>query len=295
MKRWGSKLLAVLAATLLAAAPLAAAQADTITYPGSPASSDGRIGYYVALLDLVLRKAGEPFRLKASGQDMVAPRAVQLIEDRDGIDVCWWPATPELEQRLLPVRIPIDKEMLGWRLLLIRKTDRERFAAINTLPQLRALSAGQQRDWGDAIILRANGFKVVDAAVYQPMFQMLASGRFHYFPRGVGEIWNEAEQHAGLGLEIEPHLALHYPVQTYFFVNKQDTALAQRIERGLRASIKDGSFDALFEQYNGEFIRRAHLGSRTVFELRNPLGDAPLSRSGKGGLHLSTQPISSED
>jgi ABC-type amino acid transport substrate-binding protein len=266
MNWWGSMLLA-----LLAVMPPALAQPDTIVYPGSAAPTDRRPGYYVGVLELALKKSGEPYRLQASGQAMVSPRVAQQIEDHDGINVSWWPATPDLEQHLLPIRIPIDKGMLGWRLLLIRKTDRERYAGISTLPQLRALSAGQQRDWSDATILRANGLPVVPAALYQPMFQMLASGRFDYFPRGVGEIWNEAQQHGALGLEVEPHLALHYPVQTYFFVNKQDTALAQRIERGLRAAIKDGSFDALFEQYNGDSIRRARLNSRTVFELRNPL------------------------
>ncbi|MFA9218575.1 MAG: substrate-binding periplasmic protein [Sphingomonadaceae bacterium] len=272
----------------------AQAQPETVIYPGA-ISSDQRTGYYAAVLDLALKKSGTPYRLQASGQMMVAPRLMQQLQDRDGINVCWWPTSPELEQRLLPVRIPIDKGILGWRLFLIRKDDRARFAAIHTLPQLQALVAGQQRDWSDTAILRANGIKVVGAGLYPPMFQMLASGRFHYFPRGVGEIWNEERQHGGLGLEVEGHLALHYPVHTYFFVNKHDTALAQRLEHGLRTALKDGSFDALFEQYNGEFLRRARLGSRTVFELHNPL-TTPAPRQGKtGGLHLSTAPLSSED
>ena len=285
-------------AALLAAAPTAQAQAQppAIIYPGTTAD-DLRVNYYLRLLDLVLKKSGGPYRLQPTGQYMVSPRVLQQMETTGSIDVTWSPTTPELEQRLIPIRIPIDKGVLGWRLLLIKKSDRARFAKIQTQRQLQTLAAGQQRDWGDTAILRANGLHVVAAGLYQPMFQMLASDRFQYFPRGVIEVWDEERQNAHLGLEVEPHLALHYPVQTYYFVSKRNPALAQRIERGLLIAIKDGSFDALFEQCNGEFIRRAKLGNRTVFELSNPLMEAaPAQRSARpGGLHLSTAPISSED
>jgi hypothetical protein len=100
---------------------------------------------------------------------------------------------------------------------------------------------------------------------------MLAAGRFQYFPRGIAEIWHEAKANADLGLEVEQHVALHYPAYTYFFVSKTNPALARRIEQGLRTAIKDGSFDKLFDQYNGEAMKQAHLEHRVVFELTNPL------------------------
>ena len=283
-------------AALLAAAPLAQAQGPVIVYPGTD-PGDLRVNYYLKLLDLALKKSGGPYQLKAVGQAMVSPRIVQQMENGGAIDVTWAPTDPNLERRLLPVFIPVDKGVLGWRLLLIKKSDHARFAQIHTQRQLQTLSAGLQRDWVDATILRANGLRVVPAGLYRPMFKMLASDRFQYFPRGVIEVWNEEKQNAHLDLEVEPHLALHYPVQTYFFVSKRNPALAQRIERGLRIAIKDGSFDALFEQCNGEFIRRARFETRTIFELRNPVsGTLTTQWQGKtGGLHLSTAPISSED
>jgi len=284
---------ALFAALLLAAAPLTLGQSATIVYyPGTDAD-DMRVDYYLRLLKLVLQKSGGNYQLQPTGQAMVPPRVVQQMESKGAVDVLWSPTNPDLEQRLLPIRIPIDKGVLGWRLLLIKKSDRERFARIHTLGQLQAMEAGQQRDWIDTGILRANGIPVVSAGLYKPMFQMLASGRFQYFPRGMAEIWDEAAQNAHLDLEVEPHLALHYPLQTYFFVSRHNPALARRIEQGLQRAIQDGSFDALFEQCNGKFIRRAHLGSRTVFELRNPEPSAaPYKPS---GLHLSTAPLAPAD
>ena len=240
-------------------------------YPGAATVTDVRASYYLKLLELALQKSGVPFDLRPNGQIMVSPRVVSVMEAGGEIDVLWSPAVRELEQRLLPVRVPIDKGILGWRLLLIRSDERSAFAAIHTLAQLRAMTAGQQRDWIDTRILKLNDLKVVGAGMYEPMFKMLASDRFQYFPRGVGEIWDEQASHAALGLEVEPHLALHYPSVSYFFVSPHNPALAQAIERGLRAALKDGSFDALFDKYNGAAIARAQLATRTVFELANPL------------------------
>ncbi len=145
------------------------------------------------------------------------------------------------------------------------------FDGIDSLKQLQRYSAGQQREWADTTILRANGLPVVDTVSYEWLFGMLVAGRFQYFPRGVGEIWEEQRNHADLGLVVEQHLTLHYPACTYFFVRKNNTALARLIDKGLRAAIKDGSFDKLFAQYNGESINRARLSERTTFELSNPL------------------------
>ena len=112
--------------------------------------------------------------------------------------------------------------------------------------------------------------QVVETAIYESMFKMLEADRFQYFPRGVGEIRAEEERNAGLGLEIEPTLALHYPVQTYFFVSRKNPRLHDLLEQGLHAAQRDGSFEKLFEQFNGEALRKAKLESRHVFELKVP-------------------------
>src|SRR5471030_356050 len=249
-------------------------------YPGAATEADTRASYYLKLLELALQKSGTPYSLHPNGQVMVPSRVVSVMEAGGDVDVTWGPTTCELEQRLLTVRVPIDKGILGWRLLLIRADERAAFAAIRTPDQLRAMAAGQQRDWGDTTILKAQGMNVVGASIYESMFKMLASNRFQYFPRGVGEIWGELSRHAELDLEVEPHLALHYPSVSYFFVSPHDPMLGQAIERGLRAAIKDGSFDALFDKYNGAAVARAKLATRTVFELTNPLlPEAALQQS----------------
>lgn len=265
---------AAIAVSYLFTASLSSAFAESVQkiyYSAAATPADKRSDYYITLLELALSKSGGRYELRANPISMPLKRAMKYVGANGGIDVFWGPTTREKEENYLPVQIPIDKGILGWRLFLIRADDHQLFAGVHTLAQLQLQSAGLQRDWSDSVIFRANGLKVVGAEAYETMFAMLAEERFQYFPRGIVEIWGESKSHANLKLEIEQGLALHYPVYTYFFVRKSNEPLAKSIESGLRTAISDGSFDRLFEKFNGESIKRAHLGTRTVFELSNPL------------------------
>ena len=248
----------------LSAAPL------EVQHPGPRSATDRRAAYYIKLLDLALAHSGAEYVLRANPLPMVGARVVQDMVAGQGINVTWLPASPELEQVLIPVRMPLDRGILGWRVFLIRQQDRARFAAVRSLAQLRTLSAGLQRDWGDVAILQANGLNVVTAATYEGLFPMLAAGRFDYFPRGIGEVWGEAERYEELGLAIEPRLALHYEFPSYFYVSPQLPQLAQALQRGLEAVQRSGQLEKLFQEFNGDSIRRARLAARTVFRLKLP-------------------------
>ncbi len=217
-----------------------------------------------------MSKTGTPYTLHSFVFETSGARVRQRIQEEQDINLTWALTSKEWENSLAPVRVPLDKGILGWRLFLINKRDEKLFAQIRNLAELAQYAAGQQRDWTDVAILRANGMKVVDTAIYESMFKMLTADRFQYFPRGVGEIWAEEERNAELGLEVEPALALHYPVQTYFFVSRKNPRLHDLLERGLRAAVRDGSFDKLFEQFNGEALKKARLENRRVFELKVP-------------------------
>jgi ABC-type amino acid transport substrate-binding protein len=243
-----------------------------VIYPGSSGLAVDKLNnYYIALLDLALSKTGIDYQLENYKHKMVRARLWEQLEANEGVSVDWGTITPEIERRMLPIRIPLDRGILGWRLFLINSRDRQVFDNIRTLDQLKSLTAGQQVDWPDTAILRSNGLPVTGVADFDNLYSMLAAGRFNYFPRGIGEIWNEHKNHASLGLEVEQHLALHYPAISYFFVSRKNPDLAHWIEQGLVVAIKDGSFDKLFEQYNGEAIKKADLAGRTVFELNNPV------------------------
>ncbi|HEX7641429.1 MAG TPA: hypothetical protein VF472_04365 [Burkholderiaceae bacterium] len=253
-----------------------------IVYPAPEAGSDSRGSYIIELLRLALDKSGAAYELAPYKFPMEQSRVLLQLEKGGDIDVAWSMTTREREKTLRPIRIPIDKGLLGWRLLLINNRDRDAFGAVHSLPQLQAYAAGQEHDWPDVAVLRANGLKVKTGETYDGLFHMLEADRFQYFPRSVTEIWDEQERHRGLGIEVETTLALHYPSCIYFFVKKDNLPLEKRTEQGLRLAIRDGSFDKLFQRYYGNNILRAGLRKRTVLELANPLlpGETPVDESG---------------
>ncbi|HEY7886527.1 MAG TPA: transporter substrate-binding domain-containing protein, partial [Cellvibrionaceae bacterium] len=101
----------------------------------------------------------------------------------------------------------------------------------------------------DARVLQANNLPHVTGPRYDALFRMLKAGRFDYFPRGLYQIKNELNTYADWGFTIVPNLALHYPNAIYFFVAKDNNALAERIAKGVHIAKADGSFDALIDSF----------------------------------------------
>ena len=247
--------------------------ATLVRYPQSEPQGEGaRTEHYpVRLLQMALARSGQDYSLRPTSVMMRQNRALAELRNGRAIDVVWTMASQQRERDLLPIRIPLDMGLIGWRLLLIRKRDAARFAAIRKLTELQKLDALQGHDWPDTEILHANNFRVQTASDYAGMFKMLESGRVDYFPRAVFEIWNEVEAFAEQDLMVAPGLALHYPSAFYFFVNQSNTVLATAIERGLEGMLADGSYEHLFQEYFGEMVSRSGLAARRVFELRNPI------------------------
>lgn len=257
---------------------------------GVPGFDDTLSRYERSLLELTLTKtiAREgPFELtefdarRASGAAITASRSIELLRAGQDIDVLVLTSTTEREAALLPIRIPIDRGLLGYRVLLIRSEDAPRFAQLKSL---RDISLGQVADWLDTRILERGGLTVVTGPTQGQMMGMLHAGRFDAYPRGLPQAWDELATDGGSGLMIEPTLAIYYPLARYFFVAPGNHALADRIERGFRLAIADGSFATLFhdDPGNKRALALADLKHRRIIRLNNPFlpRDAPRDESG---------------
>lgn len=258
-----------------AAAATSAPTPERIRYPRQEASPDSRSDYFLAVLELALSKSRATFgdyQLMPADLGMQQARALDSLLSKRHLDVVWTITSREREQQLLPIRIPLDKGLYGYRVLLIRAGDQPRFDAVRQLKDLAPLIAGQGHDWPDTKILRANGLRVETNSRYISSFEMLARGRFDYFPRGVSEIGPELQQHRDLSLALEQRLLLYYPSAMYFFVNPQATQLAARLQQGLEVALADGSFDRLFNQHPAmrEALRLLRQ-ERQLLVLTNPL------------------------
>lgn len=185
---------------------------------GSPArqldSVDQR--YQLQLLREALQASGEPFTLQPSGQDMVQSRVLKEIAAGQ-VDVYWSMTSATREQQLLPVRIPLDKGLNGWRLLLIRQGEQARFQQVQVLSQLKRLTFIQGHDWPDTAILRHNGLSVLTSTHPLQLFDMLQKQRGDAFPRAVFEAYEDALRQPAQFV-VEPKLVLVYPSAVYFLL-----------------------------------------------------------------------------
>jgi len=271
---------AVLLALACLLAPAWAAAQLPIFYPPPHAPTDTRNQYPIRLLETALQKAGGQYRAAETPLRMQQGRAMSLLQHGQVIDVVWAMTSIEAEANLLPIRIPIFKGLISWRLLLINQRQAEKFKQIASADALKRMVAGQGHDWPGTPILRANGYRVHGSSDYGSLFHMLKQNRIDFFPRSIVEIWAEAETHRKDGIIVEPTILLRYPSAFYFFVNKNNTKLAAELTAGLEMMIQDGTFDRLFHAYYDEAISKAALKTRTVFELDNPIlpPETPLGR-----------------
>ena len=250
-----------------------------VRYPRPESNPDERSLYTQRLLELALQRAKPAYRVEQHPVRMLQGRALLRLKNGDGIDVVSTMTSSEREANFLPIRIPLDKGLIGWRLLLINKAQAAKLKTVRTLDDLKRLTAGQGSDWPDTAILRANGLPVYGTSNYEALFSMLESERIDYFPRAVTEIWSEIGLYQER-LAVEPSMVLRYPTAIYFFVRKDNTLLAADITAGLEKMIADGSFEKLFQEFYGEMIRRSALKERRILDLNNPLmpKSLPLGR-----------------
>jgi hypothetical protein len=239
-----------------------------LIHPRRDCGQDARSCYPMRLLALALSKAGVTAELVPTPLPMKQGRAVKELQSNSGeINVMWTMTSREREAVLLPIRIPIDKGLFGWRVSLIKAERFDLFKSVDGLQALRSFTAGQGHDWPDTATLRGAGLAVETPDNFENLFTMLAAGRFDYFPRSVIEARSDVESHREQGLIVEPFLVLHYPTAEYFFVPRGDTVIAGLIEKGLERAVRDGSFDRLFYQSFASDIESLNLATRRVISL----------------------------
>ncbi|MPY22960.1 amino acid ABC transporter substrate-binding protein [Shewanella sp. YLB-07] len=243
-----------------------------VRYNVSTQDVDEKQNYYIEVLKLALKKSQPefgPFGLKPVFMAMPQGRAVKSVARGQLIDLVWTMTSPQREKELRAIYIPIMKGLMGYRIAIIRSGEQQRFTDIQTLAEFQSIILGQGQDWPDTDILRSQGFIVVSGKG-DKMIDMLLKGRFDAFPRGLHEPWDEVKGQDDI--QVESSLLIKYSSPIYFFVNKNNEQLAQRIEKGLILAIEDGSFDALFNSHSAtaDILDKAKLDTRKIFEIDNP-------------------------
>lgn len=238
----------------------------------------GRQAYEREVLDAVLmatRRGYGDVPVVESRRNMPNASDEAAIFREGGADILSTVAgNPKLaneDKQLIP--LAMMKGLLGYRLLIIRAEDQERFFAIKHIEDLRALTNGVPDGWAEVSLFRGNGIPVDGDVRFDDLFSQLARGQFDYTSFGANEIEPILADHVASqpGLALEQTLLVYYPFPLVFYVTPNDPILAQRIRQGMAIISRNGVLDAIFEKHFGETLRRLQLHERRTLVLENPL------------------------
>jgi ABC-type amino acid transport substrate-binding protein len=270
---------ALILATILLAGSVPAFAADPMRYIyDAPESAlDKRYEYHWEILRTALERTEEkygPYVMQSSVFMTENRQAFELRNATGNLTVMYLSTTPEFERDLIPVRIPVDKNLGGYCVFLINRQDQNRFANIQSFDDLKQFTYGLGLGWIDVGILKSNGLKVVTGSNYDGLFEMLANHRFDIFLRAAVEVLGEYDERKDRlpSLTIEPNIILYYPLPMYFWFSKtpEGKRLADRAREGMMSMIADGTYDRIFFAYQQWKIDRLDLKHRRIFKINNP-------------------------
>lgn len=243
----------------MGATPSQSADLVEVRYPRRTIESDlsDYEKHWRGVLELALQKSGVPYRLIAvDGRGLTHARIARSLNSGGSVNLTYMGTSAEFEKQLLPIRIPVFRGLIGYRILMIRDDQQPFFSAITDLSQLKGVSLGLGIQWSDVPIMKNAGFNVIQVH-YENLFNALAAGRFDSVSRAAHEI----EPELVILRKKHPHLVgekaliLGFRQASYFFVGKEDYALADVIRTGLLNAYNDGSFVHYFN--NSPVVKRA--------------------------------------
>jgi hypothetical protein len=292
MLRWFSG--ALFTVTLCLAATAGAEERPAMTFiyhrdhealpPGAP--PELRDEYTFQLLHEALERTRDrygDFVLTPSPAMHEKYRPTTLEHGDEGINISVYPAKSDLGDKIFPVRIPIHRGLIGYRVLTIRAADQPRFDKVRSVADLKAFRFGLIGSWSDVEILQQAGFTVETSSSQNGLYRMLNAKHTDALSNSIPPAMQLLEHYSPTypAMAIEKKLLLHYPMPFYFwFRNDQEGRLrAERVRAGLESMVRDGTIKALFYKYFGEILKQLDFDHRRIIELPNPTldGQDPLN------------------
>jgi len=232
--------------------------------------SDGHSRYFIRLLEESLKLIHQPYQIKYM-TDIPARRMWWMLE-RGEINLIYGMQSKEKRSSkyLVQVRNALTNGLIGQRVLLIRPSDDNVFAHVQSVDDLKRteLIAGLGAGWGDVKVWRTAGLPLYEhVAPWRTIYAMVAAGnrRVDYLPRAVIEAVSESRSHPEL--VVEPHLLLEYRADFSFYLGASAASYRPVIERALSEAEASGLKARLIDQEFGDDLTALGLDRRLRLHL----------------------------
>src|SRR5688572_1205633 len=93
---------------------------------------DANANYAIGVIKLALTKAAGPYEVVIRDDAWTEQRIRQALLDGQ-VDITWTATSKELEEALIPVRIPLYKGLLGYRVLIVHQDNQRLFDNVTSL------------------------------------------------------------------------------------------------------------------------------------------------------------------
>ncbi|PRO71639.1 MAG: hypothetical protein CBB67_021815 [Alteromonadaceae bacterium TMED7] len=230
----------------------------------------------IALIDIIemAAKLSEPefgpYTIRPS-RVIEQGRAFISLAEGELLNVMVAGISSERERLGLPIYVPLDRGLLGFRVCLQNKTARS-LKKITSLTDFmnNRIVVGVGSHWPDREILEYNGLKVMHSPVYEQLFPMLHKGRFDCFLRSMHEVDQELVTYQEYELQVDKYISIIYPQADFAFVSVNHPRIHKRLQLGLKKAIAQGLFSEHFEKYYAATLKEHNLYGRKLIILENP-------------------------
>lgn len=238
-------------------------------------NDEANYDYCIELLEKALKITEKEYgkaKVKKLDIQITQGRSFEEIKKGKLVDIDFAATSIERENELLAIKVPLFKGLLGYRVPVIKKDNIKKFDKIKTIQDLKKISIIQGTHWPDTEILLNSKFNVMQVAKFENMYPLLENGRGDAFFRSVCEAYGEVALRANEELVVYDKIIIAYKMPMYFFVNKNNKKLAERIEKGLLLLIENGEFLNFMKNHpitKPVFSLEKYKNS-LIFELPNP-------------------------
>ena len=160
---------------------------------------------------------------------------------------------------------PIELGLLGYRLPMHHKSNLSTFSKIKTLNELKSLRVVQGEGWHDSQILKDNGFTAVSEVNSKRFGKMLTSNRVDLFFSSLSDI----NYHLSDTIVLNKKFAIFYSSPRFYIANKNNTAIIERIYKGLTLAFNDGSLLELMDKNFAPELLKLDASNRVIFRLKS--------------------------
>lgn len=220
----------------------------------------------------ITRDTYGPYIFEQHNMKMNRSRSLPAVIEGKNVNVYLAPSKTLWDEKTIPINVPVRLGLISYRLLLINKAHSALFEQVNTLDDLKKLTAGLRTGWSTTQIFTEQKFNMVQSQSLEGLFAQLNAQNFHYLPRSIYEIYDEMDYRRDIYSEIiiEPTLALKIPTFSYIYVSPNAPRLAKRLAEGMKKLFESGELNKMLTRFYQEEVTLTDLNNRKIIEIENP-------------------------